>query len=43
MYIGPETVMPVASVLAAVTGLVLTFWRRALGAVRGATQKLFKR
>ncbi len=34
MYIGPETIMPLASVLAAVTGVVLMFWRRLVGAVR---------
>lgn len=34
MYIGPETLMPVASALAAVTGAVLLFWRRTVGLVR---------
>ena len=28
MYIGPETIMPVASALAAITGVMLMFWRR---------------
>lgn len=28
MYIGPETIMPVASALAAVAGIMLMFWRR---------------
>lgn len=26
-YIGPETALPVASALAAIAGVVLTFWR----------------
>jgi hypothetical protein len=40
MYVGPETVMPVASALAAVTGVALMFWRRVADAVRGASRKL---
>lgn len=28
MYIGPDTLMPVASALAAIAGVVLMFWRR---------------
>jgi hypothetical protein len=26
-YIGPETMLPLASVLASVTGFILIFWR----------------
>lgn len=43
MYVGPETMMPVASAFAAATGLALMFWRRVAGAVRSVTQKVFKR
>lgn len=39
MYLGPETLMPVASALAAVGGVLLLFWRRVVGAVRA----LFRR
>ena len=34
MYIGPDTLMPVASALAAVGGVLLMFWRRVVGAIR---------
>jgi hypothetical protein len=43
MYIGPETMMPVASALAAVTGVVLMSWRRVAGVVRAAARKLTRR
>jgi len=39
MYFGPETYLPLASVVAGATGLILTFWRRLTGFVR----KLFRR
>lgn len=28
MYIGPETLMPVASAIAAIAGVIMMFWRR---------------
>lgn len=34
MYIGPDTLMPVASAFAAIAGVVLMFWRRVVGAVK---------
>jgi len=34
MYLGPETLMPLASAFAAITGLLLMFWRRTTTAVR---------
>jgi len=34
MYIGPEVLMPVASALAAVAGVVLMFWRRTVAVVK---------
>ena len=37
MYIGPETLMPLASILAAITGVLMLFWRRTVGAVRCST------
>ncbi|MFQ5747055.1 MAG: hypothetical protein ACE5HF_07540 [Gemmatimonadota bacterium] len=36
MYVGPEVLMPVASVLAAITGFLLLFWRRTVAVFRGA-------
>lgn len=38
MYIGPETLMPLASVLAAITGVILLFWRKTVAAVRKTTE-----
>jgi len=36
MYVGPETLMPLASALAAIAGALLLFWRRAVGAARSS-------
>jgi hypothetical protein len=43
MYVGPETVLPVASTLAAVIGVILVFWRRVVGAARLAVRALAQR
>jgi len=46
MYVGPEMLMPVASVLAAVTGFLLLFWRRTVAVLRGGFRfigRLFSR
>lgn len=40
MYIGPETIMPLASAAAAVAGVVLMFWRRVVGVVRSSYQAI---
>lgn len=40
MYVGPETMMPVASVLAAITGLAMLFWRRTVGILRAGARML---
>lgn len=40
MYIGPDTLMPIASVFAAVAGFVLMFWRRLVGVVKLVAQRL---
>ena len=34
VYLGPDALMPIASVFAAVAGFVMMFWRRLIGAVR---------
>jgi len=36
MYIGPETIMPLASALAAIGGALLLFWQRVVGYARSA-------
>ncbi len=38
MYIGPETFMPLLSALAAVTGVLMMFWRNVVAVLR----KLFR-
>ena len=38
MYVGPETLMPLASVLAAITGVLMLFWRRTVGMARASAQ-----
>jgi len=38
MYIGPETLMPLASVLAAITGVLMLFWRRTVEASRAVSR-----
>ena len=38
MYLGPDVVMPLASALAAVAGVLMMFWRRVLGGVRAVFQ-----
>jgi hypothetical protein len=34
MYLGPDTLMPLASAIAAVAGVLLMFWRRLIGFLR---------
>jgi hypothetical protein len=43
MYIGPDTLMPVASAFAAIAGVVLMFWRRVVGVVKLMAGKVLKR
>lgn len=38
MYLGPETIMPLASALAAITGALLLFWRRTVIIVRSGVE-----
>lgn len=40
MYIGPETMMPIASAFAAIVGFLLMFWRRTVAAVRAVWQSI---
>ena len=39
MYIGPDSLMPVASAFAAVAGFVLMFWRKLVGAFKAVAHK----
>jgi hypothetical protein len=36
MYVGPETLMPLASALAAVVGVLLMFWRKTVAVCRAS-------
>jgi hypothetical protein len=38
LYVDPGTLMPVASALAAIGGLLMMFWRRVVGFVRSGAQ-----
>jgi len=38
MYLGPETMMPLASAIAAITGAALLFWRRMVMILRSGAQ-----
>lgn len=40
MYLGPETMLPLASSIAAITGAVLLFWRRIVKFVRSGVQSV---
>jgi hypothetical protein len=40
LYIGPDTLMPIASVFAAVAGFVMMFWRRLVGVVKLVVERL---
>ena len=39
-YIGPETVLPIASVIGAIVGVVLMIWQRVVSFVSGAYARL---
>ena len=43
MYVGPETIMPIASALAAIGGIVLLFWRRTVAFFRIGLQAIGRR
>ena len=40
MYIGPDSLMPLASAFAAIAGFILMFWRRLLGVMRLLAQRV---
>ena len=42
LYIGPEVLLPITSVLAGIAGLVLMFWNRVVGMVRGTWRRVFR-
>ena len=40
-YIGPETMMPVASIIAAAAGVFMMFGRNVVGFARGLVRRVF--
>jgi hypothetical protein len=40
LYVGPEVLMPLASAIAAVAGMLLLFWRRVVAGVRSAARRV---
>jgi hypothetical protein len=40
MYVGPDTLMPLASALAAIVGVLLMFWRRTMAFLRVSFSKV---
>jgi hypothetical protein len=43
LYLGPETIMPVGSFLAAALGLFLIFWRQVTALFRSSLKRVFSR
>ncbi len=43
LYLGPNTVMPLASIVAAIVGVILIFWRFIFGFIRRGFRALFRR
>jgi hypothetical protein len=43
LYIGPETMLPLASALAAIGGVLLMFWQQFVGLIRRFWRLLFRR
>lgn len=40
MYVGPETMLPLASALAAIGGVLMLFWHRTVGVFRSIVQSV---
>lgn len=43
LYIGPETILPLASALAAIGGVLLMFWQRFVGLVQKLWRLVFRK
>jgi hypothetical protein len=42
VYVGPETILPVASCLAAAIGVLLMFWRFVIRCITGCVRWVFR-
>ncbi|MEO8448698.1 MAG: hypothetical protein ABI647_02845 [Gemmatimonadota bacterium] len=38
MYIGPDTILPISSAIAAVAGVAVMFWHKTVALARGAVR-----
>lgn len=38
MYVGPETILPLSTALAAIGGIAVMFWHRTVAIVRGSAR-----
>ena len=38
LYVGPDQILPLTSLLGAITGILLMFWNRVMGLLRGITR-----
>lgn len=43
LYAGPDQILPLVSILGAIIGVLLIWWRRTLLLIRKAWKRLFKR
>jgi hypothetical protein len=43
LYLGPETIMPLASILATVIGVILVFWRFIVAFIKKGFRFIFRR
>jgi len=43
LYIGPETMLPLASALAAIGGFLLMFWQRFIGLLRWFWRRIVRK
>ena len=43
LYLGPETIMPLASILATVIGVILVFWRFIVGFIKRVVRKVLRK
>jgi hypothetical protein len=43
LYFGPDALMPIASAVAGIIGVMLMFWRRTVALVRAVFSRLFRR
>jgi hypothetical protein len=40
LYVGPDLLLPLTSALAAIAGVLLMFWNKVIGFVRGAWRRV---